>query len=123
MKNLFVFVLFALLTISLLHISPLMADDIYIKNGNHISGNIISMSNNQVVIKTSYAGEISVNWSEIASLKTDQKLAIMMKNGIEYTGNLQEAGEGRIKLGSEGRREIPSLSIAEIKTIGHLLIQ
>ncbi|NLD37124.1 MAG: DUF481 domain-containing protein [Desulfatiglans sp.] len=117
MKSLFVFVFFTLLTISLLHVSPLIADEIHIKNGDRISGNIISMSNSQVIIKTSYAGEITVKWSEIGSFTTDQKLAVMMKNGIEYTGNLQEAGEGRIKLSSEGRREIPSLSIEDIKAI------
>ncbi|MBN1904902.1 MAG: DUF481 domain-containing protein [Deltaproteobacteria bacterium] len=117
MKSLFVFVIFTILTISLLYVSPLMADDIYIKNGDHVSGNIISMSNSQVVMKTSYAGEITIKWSEIKSLTTDQTLAVMMKNGIEYTGNLQEAGEGLIKLGSEGRHENPALSIEEIKVI------
>ncbi|NLA75273.1 MAG: DUF481 domain-containing protein [Deltaproteobacteria bacterium] len=109
----FVFILFVIASIS----APLMADELLIKNGDHISGNIVRMSSSQVTIKTAYAGEITVNWSEITNVVTDQMIAVMLKNGIEYTGNIQETGEGRIRLSFEGVREPISLPIEEIKVI------
>ena len=117
MKRLFIFILFVFLTIGLLYINPLMADELSLKNGDRISGNILNMSDSQVVIKTSYAGEITVKWTEIANVKSDQKIAVMLKNGIEYIGNIVEAGKGLLKLDSSGKNEASSLSIEEIKMI------
>ena len=117
MKSHFVFVFFVLINVSLLNVSPLLADELSLKNGDRISGNILNMSDSQVVIKTSYAGEITVKWAEIANVKTDQKIAVMLKNGIEYIGNIVEAGKGLLKLGSSEKKETPSLSIEEIKMI------
>ncbi len=117
MKRLFVFVFFTLLTINLLNLSPLMADELSFKNGDRISGEILNMNEKQVVIKTSYAGEITASWTEIANVKTDQKIAVILKNGIEYLGNIIEAGKGLIKLNSSGKNKISSVSIEEIEMI------
>jgi len=117
MKSCFVFAVLILLTFSLFHINPVMADELYLKNGDRISGNILNMNDNQVIIKTSYAGEITVKWTEIVNVKTDQKIAIILKNGIEYLGNILEAGKGLIKLNSSGKNKTPSLSIEEIKMV------
>jgi putative salt-induced outer membrane protein YdiY len=121
MKSRFVFAFFIFLTLNLLHINPLMADELSLKNGDRISGNILNMSDSQVVIKTSYAGEITVKWAEIENVKTDQKIAVMLKNGIEYIGNILEAGKGLIKLNSSGKNKAPSLAIEEIKMIRTLM--
>jgi len=75
------------------------------------------MNQKQVVIKTSYAGDITVKWGDIENVKSDQKIAVVLKNGIEYLGNILEAGKGLIKLNSSGKDKTPSLSIEEIKMV------
>jgi putative salt-induced outer membrane protein YdiY len=117
MKRLFVSLFFAILTINLLHLNPLKADELTFKNGDRISGKILNMNEKQVVIKTSYAGEITANWTEIVNAKTDQKIAFILKNGIEYLGNIIEAGKGLIKLNSSGKNKTPSVAIEEIEMI------
>ena len=47
------------------------ADEIWLKNGDHLTGQVIRMENNLLTLKTSYAGELSVKWEEVAKIRTD----------------------------------------------------
>ncbi len=117
MKRLFAVVFFTLLIINLVQPSPLTADELRFKNGDRISGKILNMNEKQVVIKTTYAGEITANWSEIVNAKTDQKIAIILKNGIEYLGNIIETGKGMIMLNANGKKKSSPVSIEDIEMI------
>ena len=42
----------------------MQAEQVTLKNGDHLSGSIVSMDGKKLVIKTSYAGEVSIDWAE-----------------------------------------------------------
>jgi Protein of unknown function, DUF481 len=57
--------------------SAARADVILMRNGDRISGETVAMAGGKLVVRTAYAGELIVEWSEVASLETDRPLAVM----------------------------------------------
>ena len=73
-------VCFLILLVNVLNDGLLMADEIHLKNGDRISGEILSMKDNKLTVKTSYAGEIGIRWSEVVNVKTDQEISVILNN-------------------------------------------
>lgn len=72
-------VIFPLLT-GVVCTKSVLGDEIKLKNGDRISGKILSKYNGAVVVKTSYAGTLKIAWQEIESIRADKPLEIMTKN-------------------------------------------
>ena len=51
---------------------PAGADELLMKNGDRLQGSVVSMSLGKLVFKTSYAGDITIKWEEVATLTTDK---------------------------------------------------
>ncbi len=92
--------LFALAFLLTLPSQLLLADEVRLKNGDIITGKIIKKETNTVVLKTSYAGDININWPDILSIKSDDNLMVMLNDDAIYDGKLElsEPGQAKIKL-------------------------
>ena len=60
--------------------NPLLADTLVMNNGDHISGEVLLRQGDVLKFKTAYAGEISVKWSEIQSVTTDNAMTLQLDN-------------------------------------------
>ncbi|HUG79229.1 MAG TPA: hypothetical protein VML57_17245, partial [Burkholderiales bacterium] len=63
--------------------SSAAADEVVLKNGDRISGEIASKSADVVVVRTDYAGEVSIRWSEIATLFTTRAVEVLLEGDAE----------------------------------------
>jgi len=72
----FIFTIFAL---SVLAMSA-QADIVTLKNGDKLSGTVVSKEGNSLVFKTTYAGELKISWSDIVSLTTDKPVVVVLDN-------------------------------------------
>lgn len=89
---------------------PATADEIRLKNGDVITGKIVKKETSVIIFRTSYAGEISIQWSEILSLSSDKPIHVVLSDGSNLHGPIQESepGVAHIELAgeeSEGNRE------------------
>jgi hypothetical protein len=50
------------------------------RNGERISGEIVAMAGGKLVVRTPYAGEITLEWPEVASLESERRIAVMFEN-------------------------------------------
>ena len=50
------------------------ADTLWLENGDVISGEIVGLDTGNLTFKTTYAGEITVSWRHVRTLKTDSPL-------------------------------------------------
>jgi hypothetical protein len=57
---------------------PVYADEIELKNGDHLSGEVKKMEDALLTIKTPYAGEVSVKWKEVKRLRSDKPLKVLI---------------------------------------------
>ncbi|MBY0341292.1 MAG: hypothetical protein K2Q19_09035, partial [Rhodocyclaceae bacterium] len=60
--------------------SMALADQVLLKNGDRLSGSVISKRGNTLIFKTSYAGELKIDWDEVAQLNTDKPVAVMRQD-------------------------------------------
>jgi len=81
---------------------PLRADDVYLKNGNHLSGGIVSMSEDKLVLETEFAGRLTIDWSRVERFSTDTPLTLVLADGSTIRG-IPGPGEtpGSLKLAAE----------------------
>ncbi len=79
------------------------ADEVRLLNGDRITGEVVEKSGERVVVRTRYAGEISIEWSEVASIATDRPIRIMLGADGERTvvrGRLVPQDDGGLVLES-----------------------
>ena len=110
-------VCFLILLVNVLNDGLLMADEIHLKNGDRISGEILSMKDNKLTVKTSYAGEIGIRWSEVVNVKTDQEISVILNNGYLVRGRTQDAEQGKVRLSSAMTGKSEMIAVADVKAV------
>ena len=74
--------------------APAMADQVLMKNGDIITGNINRIEDNEVFIEPSYADEFSVDLSEVASIEADQTFEIELEDGSKVDASFAHGDDG-----------------------------
>jgi len=57
------------------------ADELIMKDGSRLIGEVVKRKNGTLEFKTSYAGVIKVNWDEVAELHADEPMKLMLDDG------------------------------------------
>ena len=91
-----------------------MADEISLKNGDRITGTVVKMENNTLTFKTSYAGEISVTWEEIASIETDLPIDLVLSDDTFTRGMVAPSEKGKLIILAP---EPVTIDLAQVKGI------
>lgn len=79
-NKLLIFILFLLCP------SVVLSDEVKLKNGDRFTGEILKMENKILVLKTSYAGIISIDWGEVVCLDSLKDLKIVLHDGRSLKG-------------------------------------
>ena len=66
--------------------SNLFADQVTLKNGDRITGSIEKSDGKVLVIKTEFAGEVTVQYSAIQEIQSTQPLHVELPNGKSAVG-------------------------------------
>ena len=69
--------------------APTLADQLHLKNGDRLSGTVVSKRGNTLTFNTAYAGELKIDWDEVAQLDTDEKVDVMLKDDSHRTLKLR----------------------------------
>lgn len=96
---------------------PTQADEIHLKNGDLITGEIATSENGSLVVKTSYAEKIKVKWEEVACLNSDKEVTIWLKNDEKLTGRLTCPSLGQVQLAGDDAGEMREFSVADLQGI------
>jgi putative salt-induced outer membrane protein YdiY len=66
----------------------LFADQIVLKNGDRLTGTIEKSDNKTLLIKTEFAGEVSVQWPAIQEINSTQTLHVSLGDGKTVVGTV-----------------------------------
>jgi|SRR5471030_1788701 len=96
--------------------SPLLADTVWLKNGDRLTGTIRVFDGGKLLLQTDYAGAIPLDWKQIKTLESSQKLLVKQD---AYTGeiakSLQPAEDGKVTLANgEAPKTVELSSIQQI---------
>ena len=75
----------------------LWADQIVLKNGDRLTGTILKSDEKQLVIKTEFAGEVTVQWPAVEQFNSGAPLHISTKEGQKLVGPVKTE-DGKIEV-------------------------
>ena len=74
------------------------ADQVILKNGDIISGRVVSKSGDILTFNTSYAGDLKIKWKEISTLSTDQPVATLLHDDSYMKTSLLPSERGSVRI-------------------------
>jgi putative salt-induced outer membrane protein len=107
----FVAVAFLLLTI------PALADQLTLKNGDRLTGSITKSDGKVLVIKTDYAGDVSVKFDAIQAIASAGDLNVGLSGGKTVVGPVSTKGDNVVvATKTVGSVEAPKASITTLRS-------
>jgi putative salt-induced outer membrane protein YdiY/small nuclear ribonucleoprotein (snRNP)-like protein len=83
-----------------LQLSLLFADQVTLKNGDRISGTVVKFDGKNVVLKSEFAGEVTIPWTAVTGITSTNPLNVGLKDGQVVVGTVQ-ASESRIDVATK----------------------
>lgn len=77
-------------------------DEVKLKNGDRITGTVSGMAKGKLEVATGHSGKLQVDWTQVASVKTDAKVKVRVATGEVFEGRLSPGQDGRLKVETEG---------------------
>jgi putative salt-induced outer membrane protein YdiY len=71
--------------------SALFADQVVLKNGDRLTGTITKSDDKTLLIKTEFAGEVTVQWPAVQEINSAQPLHVALANGKTIAGPVTTA--------------------------------
>ncbi|MDJ0864174.1 MAG: DUF481 domain-containing protein [Gammaproteobacteria bacterium] len=70
------------------------ADVVYMKNGDRITGRVLQKTAEKVLLKTAYAGKISIAWDEVQAFTTDKPVRLYFEDSGRAKAKVQRDASG-----------------------------
>jgi putative salt-induced outer membrane protein YdiY len=94
-----------------------LADQVILKNGDRLTGTIEKSDGNELVIKTEFAGEVTVKWSAVQELNSAEPLHVESKEGQKIQGTVKtEDGKLTVQTTDKGQVVVPKESVSLIRS-------
>jgi len=83
--------------------TALLADQVVMKNGDKVSGDIVKKDAKTLTIKSKFFGVLTLPWDEVESVRADTPINVVLPGEQTVKGTLAPAG-GKIEVGAEGQK-------------------
>ena len=96
--------------------SMAVADQVVLKNGDRLTGEIVRSDGKQLVIKSEYAGDVTLDWTAIQQITSVQSLHVGLSNGKTAVGTVATT-DGNVQVVNKagGSVETPKSEIVLIR--------
>jgi putative salt-induced outer membrane protein YdiY len=96
--------------------SGALADQVVLKNGDRLTGEVIRFDGRSLVFKSEFAGEVSIQWSAVQQITSDQSLHVQSSTGHTAIGPITTS-DGKINIATKtaGTLEVPKEDIVLIR--------
>jgi putative salt-induced outer membrane protein YdiY len=94
-----------------------LADEVFLKNGNHLSGTIVSMGEGQLVLETDFAGRLTIDWGSVERLSTGAPLTLVLADGRTIRGIPGGETPGRLMLAASPLSDPVPVELALVAAI------
>ena len=83
-----------------LSVGVMSADQITLKNGDHLTGKVVKSDGKTLVLHTEFAGDVSIQFAAVENMTTDQELHVALKDGRTVVGPVTSS-DGRLDVASK----------------------
>lgn len=98
-------------------VANLTAEEVTLKNGDHLSGAIVSMDGKKLVIKTTYAGEVSIDWAEVSQFSSDKQPLVVTKADKQVvSGTVAAQGSDVVVTTAQGAQTVSRADVTTMRS-------
>lgn len=92
------------------------AEQVSLKNGDRLTGTILSMDMKKLVLKTAYAGEVPIDWDSIEQFSSEQPLVVTKTDQKIVTGTVKSEGANYVVTTAQGDQTVPKADVAAMRS-------
>ncbi len=93
------------------------ADTVTLKNGDHITGTVEKADGKNLVLKTDYAGELTIDWTKVKELVTDKPVYVVTPDKKVVSGPVTTQGDDLvIASANAGPVRVPMASVGVVRS-------
>ncbi len=81
-----------LCSLACLSVGSAWADQIVMKNGDRVTGSVVKKDGNNITVKTDQFGSVTLPWDQVASIKTDKPVNVVLADGRKAKATLATTG-------------------------------
>ena len=98
-------------------VNSALADEVYLENGDLLTGDILSTEDEHLIVVTSYAKEIKVKFDKVVCVSSDKEVTLLLENNDKLAGYVTCPTLGSIQLLDQETGETTEISFADLKAI------
>ena len=92
------------------------AETVTLKNGDRITGTVVKSDGKTLVVKTEFAGEITIGWPSIQDLSSDKKLFVATPDKKMVSGTVATQDSDLVVTTGTGAVHVPKASVGVIRS-------
>jgi putative salt-induced outer membrane protein YdiY len=92
------------------------AEQVTLKNGDRLTGAVLSMDGKKLVVKTSYAGEVAIDWAEVSKFESDKPLVITRTDKQVLSGTVATEGPDVMITTAQGPQKLPLADVSAMRS-------
>jgi putative salt-induced outer membrane protein YdiY len=89
------------------------ADQVVLKNGDRLTGKIVSGDGKTLLLKSEFAGDVTINWDAITDIESSDNINITLKDGTRLSGKVTTQ-EGKFVVAAAPPAVTPSVAPKEV---------
>ncbi|MGH9842237.1 MAG: DUF481 domain-containing protein [Blastocatellia bacterium] len=94
-----------------------LADQLTLKNGDRVSGQIVKSADGKVTVKTEFMGTVEIAWDAIEKLTSDKAVYLTLKDEQTVVGTISAAGDQyEVQTKETGKVSVAKASIAALRS-------
>jgi putative salt-induced outer membrane protein len=93
------------------------ADSVSLRNGDHLSGTIVTSDGKDLTLKTDFAGEIKIKWDAIKEISSDKPLYVVTAQKKAVNGTITLEGTNLIvHTATSGEVQVPLAQVTIVRS-------
>lgn len=88
------YLLLTLCVLSLSMASIVSSDEVFLKNGSHLIGEVLKKDGSSLEFKTPFAGTLKIKWINITEVKIDKPIQLMLQDNSLLMADTLKNKEG-----------------------------
>lgn len=94
-----------------------LCDEVFLKNGDHLTGTVKKTTDGKLTLETSYSGEIGIKIADIQRVTTDKPVSVTLDDETQMTGILSSPDGAEMRIAADVDAVPQPLPMAHIAAI------
>ncbi len=97
--------------------SPLFGDEVYLVNGDRITGKVTSLADGKMTLESDLAGKLTIDLKSVSTFKTNEPIEVQLQDGTTFKKPISKSENGRFAIGNDETLKTQDFNVMSIAAI------